>query len=165
MTGAWKLWEGQVVDGEFPLRQYLGGSEHSAVFLTERAEREPQKAAIKLIPADPETAELQLSRWRRAAKLTHPHLIRLFQMGRCQLNNLEMLYLVTEYAEEDLSQILPHRPLTPAEARGILEPALDSLAYVHGQGFVHAHMKPANIMALDDQVRISSDGLCRMDES
>jgi TonB family protein len=164
MTGAWKEWEGQVVDGEFPLRQYLGGSEHSAVFLTERAEREPQKAAIKLIPADPENAELQLSRWRQATKLTHPHLIRLFQMGRCQLSNLEMLYVVIEYAEEDLSQILPHRPLTPAEARDLLEPALDALAYIHGQGFVHAHIKPANIMALDDRVKISSDGLCRMDE-
>ena len=165
MTGAWKQWEGQVVNGEFHLRQYLGGSEHSAVFLTEHAERELPKAAIKLIPADPENAELQLSRWRLAAKLTHPHLIRLFQMGRCQLSNMGMLYVVMEYAEEDLSQILPHRPLTPAEARDMLEPALDALAYVHGKGFVHHHMKPANIMALGDQVKISSDGLCRMGES
>jgi len=165
MTGDWKQWEGQVVNGEFHLRRYLGGSEHSAVFLTEHAERALQKAAIKLIPTDPENAEAQLSRWRLAAKLTHPHLIRLFQMGRCQLSNMGMLYVVMEYAEEDLSQILPHRPLTPAEARDMLEPTLDALAYVHGKGFVHDHMKPANIMALDDQVKISSDGLCRMDES
>src|ERR1700680_1360402 len=150
---------------EFHLRRYLGGSEHSAVFLTEHAERALQKAAIKLIPTDPENAEAQLSRWRLAAKLTHPHLIRLFQMGRCQLSNMGMLYVVMEYAEEDLSQILPHRPLTPAEARDMLEPTLDALAYVHGKGFVHDHMKPANIMGLDDQVKISSDGLCRMDES
>jgi hypothetical protein len=34
MTEAWKTWEGQVVDG-FLLRQYLGGSDHSAVYLTE----------------------------------------------------------------------------------------------------------------------------------
>lgn len=165
MTEAWKQWEGQVVNGKFHLRQYLGGCEHSAVFLTEDGEPELQKAAIKLIPADPTNEELQLSRWRLAAKLSHPHLIRLFQMGRCQLGNTGLLYVVMEYAEEDLSQVLAHRPLTPAEARDMLGPVLDALAYVHGKGFVHGHMKPANVMALDDQIKISSDGLCQMGES
>jgi len=165
MTEAWKQWEGQIVNGEFQLRQYVGGGEHGAVFLTEHGDREPQKAAIKLIQADSESAELQLSRWGLAAKLSHPHLIRLFQMGRCQLGGRELLYVVMEYAEEDLSQILPQRPLTPAEAREMLMPALDALAYVHNQGFVHGHMKPANIMAIGDQIKLSSDGLCRMSES
>src|SRR5712692_4604936 len=164
MTDAWKQWEGQVVNGEFPLRQYLGGSEHSAVFLTEHGER-LQKAAIKLIPADPATAELQLSRGKLAAELSHPHLICLFQMGRCQLGGMELLYAVMEYAEEDLSHILPHRTLTPAEARDMVEPVLDALAYAHGQGFVHGHIKPANVMAIGDQLKISSDGLCRTGQS
>ena len=47
----------------------------------------------------------------------------------------------------------------------MLEPALEALAYVHGKGFVHGHMKPANIMAVDDQVKVSSDRLCRTGES
>jgi len=165
MPEAWKSREGQVLNGEFPLRQYLGASEHSAVFLTEHWERKLQKAAIKLIPADPRYAQLQFSRWRLAAKLSHPHLIRLFQMGRCQLSNTELLYLVMEYADEDLSQVLPNRPLTPAEARDMLKPTLDALAYVHSKGFVHGQMKPANIMAVDDQLKLSSDRLCRMGES
>jgi len=165
MTEAWKQWEGQIVNGEFHLRQYLGGGERSAVFLTEHGDREPQKAAIKLIQAGRESAELQLSRWELAAKLSHPHLIRLFEMGRCQLAGRELLYIVMEHAEEDVSQILPLRPLTPAEAREMLMPALDALAYVHNQGFVHGHMKPANIMAIGDQIKLSSDGLCPKSES
>ena len=161
---AWKQWEGRVVIGGFQLRQYLGASDHSAVFLTERGEREPQKAAIKLISADPSNAELQLSRWRLAAKLSHPHLIRLFQMGRCQLGKIGLLYVVMEYAEENLSQVLPYRPLTPAEARDMLEAALDALAYLHGKGLAHGHVKPANIMAVNDQLKLSSDGLCPIGE-
>jgi hypothetical protein len=47
---------------------------------------------------------------------------------------------VMKYAEENLSQILPHWPLTPAEGREMLEPVLDVLVYVHGQGFVHGHI-------------------------
>ena len=165
MTEAWKQWEGQVVNGEFHLRQYLGGSDHSAVFLTERGKREPEKAAIKLIPADPESAELQLSRWKQAAQLSHPHLIRLFELGRCHLGNHALLYVVMEYAEEDLAQILPQRPLTPAETRDMLTPTLDALAFLHGKGFVHGRLKPANILAVADQVKLASDGLCRRDES
>jgi TonB family protein len=165
MPEAWKSWEGQVLNGEFHLRQYLGASEHSAVFLTEHREQRLQKAAIKLIPADPRYPELQFSQWRLAAKLSHPHLIRLFQMGRCQLSNTELLYLVMEYADDDLSQVLPDRPLTPAEARDMLESTLEALAYLHRKGFVHGHMKPANLMAVDDQLKLSSDRLCRVGES
>jgi TonB family protein len=165
MTESWKHWEGQVVDGQFHLRQYLGGSGQSAVFLTEYTAGEPQKAAIKLIPANPDSAEIQLSRWRQAAKLSHPHLLRIFHAGRCQLGDMNLLYIVTDCAQENLSQILPRRPLTQAEARDMLGPVLNALAYVHGAGFVHRRMKPANIMAVDEQLKISSDGLCRAGRS
>jgi TonB family protein len=165
MTDTWKQWEGQIVNEEFHLRQYLGGGENSAVFLTEHGEPEPQKAAIKLLVTPPEETELQLFQWELAAKLSHPHLIRLFQMGHCQLGDMGLLYVVMEYAEENLSQIVPNRPLTPAETGEMLEPVLDALAYVHGQGFVHGHIKPANIMGVEDQLKISSDGLYQMGES
>jgi len=165
MTETWKQWEGQAVNGELHLGQYLGGGENSAVFLTERGERDGRKTAIKLLVVPPEEAELQLCQWERAAKLSHPHLIQLFQMGHCQLGDMGLLYVVMEYAEENLAQFVPSRPLTPAETRDILEPVLDALAYVHGQAFVHGHIKPANVMAVEDQLKISSDGLYKMGES
>ena len=161
MTRDWKQWEGQVVNGNFPLRQYLGGSEHSAVFLTERRGQEPQRAAIKLIAANPATVELQLARWEAAAKLSHPHLLRLFETGSCQLDKVVLLYVVMEYAEDNLAQILPHRPLTPDEVRDLLEPALDALTYLHGKSLVHSRLKPSNVMAAGDQLKLSSDSLVR----
>ena len=159
MIEVWKQREGEVINGEFHLRQYLGGSDHSAVFLTERSPQDPKKAAIKLIPADPYNAERQLSRWAIATKLSHPHLLRLFQMGRCQIGDRRLLYLVMEYAQEDLSQVLPHRALTLAELEDLLPPLLDALTFLHGKGFVHGWVKPSNIMAVDDRLRLSSDGL------
>jgi TonB family protein len=165
MSDTWREWEGQVVDGAFSLRRHLGGSDHSVVFLTERGEGKTQKAAIKFVQADAANAELQLSRWKQAARLSHANLIKLFETGRCQLAGMDLLYVVMEYAEENLAQFLPQRALNPAETRDMLEPFLDTLTYLHGQGLVHGHIKPSNILALDDQLKLSSDTLCRIGES
>jgi TonB family protein len=165
MSEAAKQWEGQIVDGVFTLRQYLGGSDHSAVFLTEYGEREPRRAAIKLYPAEQATADLQLSSWEFAAQLSHPNLLRLFRSGRCRLDGNDLLYLVMEYAEEDLSQILPQRALTPEETRDMLSPVLDALEYLHRKGFVHGDLKPANILASGDHLKLSSDTISRIGEA
>lgn len=157
----WGKWEGQTVDQVFPLQRCLGTGENSGVFLTGLSER---RAALKLIPADPKTADLQLSRWQRAARLTHPHLVRILRSGRCQLDGTDFLYVVTEYAEEDLSQVIPARALTTIETLDMLRPTLDALDYLHREGLVHGHVKPSNIMAVDDQLKISSDGVMPVGE-
>jgi len=164
MAVTWKQFEGQIVDDEFPLEQLLASSEHSAVFLTQHGDSQPQKAAIKLIHAEPATAELLLSRWRLAAQLSHPNLLHLLDFGRCCLEDANFLYVVMEFAEEDLSQILPQRALTPAETRDMLEPVLDVLVYLHGKGLIHGHLKPSNILATSDQLKLSSDTLASIAE-
>jgi TonB family protein len=158
MSFSWKQYEGQVINNTFPLLRYLGGSSESAVFLSQLAGPQSSKAAIKLIP-EGASPDLQLSLWRRASKFAHPNLLQLYQGGRCRLADMDLLYVVMEYAEEDLSQILPQRALTPAEARDMLGPVLDALSDLHGQGLVHSHLKPSNVLATADQVKLSTDRL------
>ena len=164
-----KKWEGRVVDGKFPLRQWLGGSEHAAVFLTKRIGDGPQAVAIKLIsveafsPGNIDEAT-QLARWAENAKLSHPHLIRLFESGRGSIDDSNFLYVVMEFAEENLGQILPQRPLLPAEVNEMLPPTAKALAYLHQAGFAHGRIKPANIMAVDNQLKISTDSLRKAGE-
>jgi serine/threonine protein kinase len=164
MAEAATKWVGQVIDGKFRLGEFVGGDDDSAVFLTDYNSPDVRKAAIKLVQADSPEAEGLLSRWRHAAKLSHPHMIRLLDMGRGELDGAAVLYVVMEYAEENLSSVIARRPLAPAEARAILGPVVDALAYVHNKGFVHCRIKPANIMAENDRLKISSDGLCRIGE-
>lgn len=164
MAETWKKWEGQTVDQKFHLRQYLGGSEHSAVFLADSNEHSPSTVAIRLVPEDSPSAARQLSSWRLAATASHPNLTRIFSAGHCQIDGVNLLYAVMEYAEENLSQVVPQRPLTANEASDMLKPALDALAYLHARGLVHGRVKPANILASGDQLKLSSDHLRRAGE-
>jgi TonB family protein len=158
MSETSRQWDSRAVDGRFPLHSYLGGSDHSAVYLTvtQVGTRDSEKAAIKLIPVDAADAEKQLQRWKAVRDLSHPNLIRIFESG---LDGTSQLYVVEEYAEENLSQILPERALTAEEARGMLPSILRVLQYVHDHGFVHSHIKPSNILAIGDQVKLASDTL------
>ena len=161
----WKLWEGQVIDGRFPLRQYLGGSAHSGVFLTEYGQESPRATVIKLVSADSGKAEAWMLRRELAAGLSHPGLVSLFHFGTCQIEGTGLVYVVMERADEDLSQVIPTRPLAPAEVREMLPPVLETLAYIHSEGFAHGRLTPTNIMAASDRVKVSSDGLLRIGES
>ena len=160
----WRQWEGRIIDGKFHLGRYLGGSPHSAVFLTALGERAPQ-TVIKLVPADSAAAQVWMLRRELAAGLSHPGLLPLFHFGTCQVDASGCVYAVMERSEEDLSQVIPTRPLAPPEAREMVSAVIESLAYLHAQGFVHGSLTPANIMAAGDRIKISSDGILRIGES
>ena len=158
MTDDWtKEWERRIVNGVYPLRRYLGRSNHSVVFLTECAAQNVSQAAIKILPANPVMAQAQLEHWKSVAALSHPHLIRLLDAGRCQLGGHNFLFVVMDYAEQNLAQILPGRPLTADEVRELLPPTLDALAYLHGRNLVQGGLKPPNFLVVGDQLKLASD--------
>lgn len=156
---------GLAVDGRFPLVRWIGGSDQTSVYLTHLKGDPRAAAAIKLIPASATEAEASFAAWKIASKLSHPHLVRLFGFGRGQVSGQEVIYVVSEYAEEVLSEVLPERPLTSKETRDMLEPTLDALSYLHSRGLVHGHLKPSNITVVGDQLKLSVDGLCFDGES
>lgn len=163
---SWKRSEGRTVADKFQLLSYLAGSDAGAVFLTSirMAGGDSKEAAIKLIYAGTTDAEKQILLWRSACELNHPNLIRVFEAGRCEIDGMQLLYVVQEYAEENLAQVLPERALTPEEAREMLPPILGALQYLHGRGFVHGHIQPSNILAIGNEVKLSSDALVALDE-
>jgi TonB family protein len=151
-------WVGSFAGGRFPLLRWLGGSQDAGVFLTELGEP-GQKAIIKLIPADAEDAEAREVAWAAAEALSHPNLMKVYAHGRYQIDDVPCLYVVTEFADEVLAEILSERPLTTQETRDLLSPVLDALSYLHAKGLVHGRLRPSNIMAAGDRLKLSTDGL------
>ncbi|HEY6925920.1 MAG TPA: protein kinase, partial [Steroidobacteraceae bacterium] len=157
MSEVWSRWTGHVVNGTFPLRRYLGASDHSGVFLTEFAGREPHEVAIKLVRAIPTLVDSHGAQWEAAAELANPHLVQLLEAGQCQLDGLPYLYLVMEYADQTLAQLLEHRAMAQEEAREMLLPILDTLAFLHNRNMVQGQLKPANILVIGDTLKLASD--------
>ena len=160
----WTNWQGHVINGVYSLGRFLGCSDHSGVFLTTAAEH-PAEVAIKLVPTNRALAECLLPRWKRAGGLAHPHLLRLSEWGGCQLDGLPYLYTVMEYADQTLAQLLLHRALTEDEAREMLLPALDALAFLHGRNLVQGQLKPSNILVVGDQLKLASDTIRRVSDT
>ncbi|HVW69419.1 MAG TPA: protein kinase [Steroidobacteraceae bacterium] len=157
MSEVWTRWEGHIVNGVLPLRRYLGGSDHSGVFLTGLESRNIPNAALKLVPVIPTLAQLQLAHWRTAAAAAHPNLMRVLETGRCQLGEQHFLYFVMEYAEQNLGQLLLKRAMTEDEAREMLLASLDALAFLHSLNLVQGQFKPSNVLVVGDRLKLSSD--------
>lgn len=152
----WKQREGQSVEAVFLLERCSGGSSGGAVFETQFQGR---PAVIKLIPGTPESIDASLVSWEKAAKLSHPALVQIFARGKTALGNMRCAYIVMERADENLADVLAERALTPTETRDMLLPLLGALQYLNANGFAHGELKPANIMAFGEQLKICSDSL------
>ncbi len=157
MSDMWKQWEGQVADHKYQLQRYLGSTDHSVVFLAESHDPEPRQVAIKFVSADIANRDQQIAAWNNTAQLNHPNLIRIHGAGLCRIEDMDLLYVATEYAEENLAQVLPHRALTADETREMLNAVSDVLFYLHSKNFTHGHIKPSNILAHGDLLKLSAD--------
>ena len=150
-------WEGRTIDGRFPLLEWLGGSTDRGVFLT--VMQGIQTATIKLIRANDADAAAYLSQWERAKALSHPHLMQIFETDRFAGGGTNLVCVVTERAEESLAQVISESPLNAVTARKVLDAILDALAYVHAKGFVHGDLKPANVLNVFGEWKISGEDL------
>lgn len=161
-TPDWKQWEGDIAGGEFPLERFLGSGEKSAVFRTRLTSG---NAAIKLVPAAGAQAEELIERWKRAQALDHPHLIGIVRTGTWASAGLSLAYLVMEYADENLAAVLLERALTADETLEMLQPVAEALVFLHRQGLVQGRLRPSNIFAVNDTLKLSSDSISVGDAS
>jgi len=160
MISTWNRLEGLSLAGQYGLNRCLGESGNAAFFLsTVGAGQQP--AVVKLFPEEAGATQQQLELWRYTARLTHPNLLCLLDYGRADLAGDAFLYAVLEYPDDDLAGALERGPLSEAEARDVLVAAMAALRYIHSQGLVHTALDPGHIVAVGNQIKLSSDTLAR----
>src|SRR5215470_4984383 len=159
-------WQGKVVEGKYPLLELIGTGPRGPVFRTELSTPDGRKsAAIKVIPVEGKHLQAELSRLVLSRALSHPNLIKILDAGQCEIRRQPAIYVVTEFAEENLGQILPSRALAAGEVEQMLPPLIDALSYLHRNGFVHGRVQPSNVMAVADTLKLSSDSVRKIEDA
>ena len=101
--------------------------------------------------------ERLLTEAEAAARLSHPNIVTLFDVGRTSQGP----YLVLEFLRgRTLAARLADGPLPPAEALRIAAAVASGLAHAHDRGVVHRDLTPGNVFLCDDgQVKVLDLGM------
>ena len=96
---------------------------------------------------------------RAAARISHPAVITIYEMGR----EGDVAFMAMELLEGvDLRALIRDASLAPSQALTIAATVAEGLACAHEQGIVHRDVKPGNIMVLPDgRVKIMDFGIAR----
>jgi tetratricopeptide (TPR) repeat protein len=103
--------------------------------------------ALKVIRGGAYAGPSELARFRREAealaRLRHPHIVQIYEIGEQDGLPFFSLELVDG---PSLDRALGGRPLPPAEAAELVEELAEAIHYAHGQGIVHRDLKPSNVL-------------------
>lgn len=118
MGVVWKAWDTQL-KRVVALKQILGGE------------------------TDPETAERFLREAQAAARLKHPNIVGVHDVGVIEGSQ----YFTTDYVEgQPLDKVMRGEPIGERKALDLVRAVAEALAYAHEQGIVHRDIKPQNIL-------------------
>ena len=94
---------------------------------------------------------------RTVARLTHPHIMGVFDVGQVD----EWHYLILEFvAGQELTAVLQKGALAVETAVTYTSHILQALAYAHEQGIIHRDIKPENIMiTAEGQAKVMDFGV------
>ncbi len=150
----------------FPQLEILGLLGHGGMGAVYRARQRglDRLVALKILPpeisTEPAFAERFAREARALARLNHPNIVTVFDLGKSG----SLYYFLMEFVDGmNLRQLLETYRLTPRETLGIVPQICEALEYAHGEGIVHRDIKPENIL-LDQKgrVKVADFGLSKL---
>ena len=134
--------------GRYRIKRRLGGGGMGAVYLVENTELEREEAlkVPHLESVAPTVVERFLREAKAAAKLDHPNLCQVYDVGA-----IDGIYFLT-------MRLLPGKPLSdyvgralpPQKAVEIVVRLAKAMEHAHDKGVIHRDLKPSNVMMCPD---------------
>ncbi|MBS2018922.1 MAG: serine/threonine protein kinase [Deltaproteobacteria bacterium] len=155
--------------GHFRLDRVIGTGGMGVVYAAtdERLERTVAVKVVKEQLDSPATRKRFLREARLAAKLTHPHIATVFEVGEMDAH----LYIVMELLEGlSLRRWMNGRRMSIEQALGIARDVARGLARAHAEGIAHRDIKPENVFVTQPSpgalhAKVLDFGLARQDVS
>jgi serine/threonine-protein kinase len=148
--------------GDYEILQELGRGGMGVVYKARHVKFQ-RLVALKMILAGPYAGpELQgrfLTEARAVARLQHPNIVQIYEIGAHD----GLPYVSLEYVEGgSLADRLKGPPPSDKEAAQLIEVLARAAHHAHGRGIVHRDLKPANVMLTGGGVpKIADFGLAK----
>jgi len=138
--------ESELTLGPYAMLRKIGAGGMGEVWLA-RDPRLERQVALKLLPPalrdDPERRQRLLREARAAAKLSHPNITAIHEVGEAEGRD----YIAFEYVEgQTLEELVRERRLPLAELIDLALQLADALAYAHERGVIHRDLKASNVI-------------------
>src|SRR5215207_839177 len=144
----------------YTMGRELGRGGMATVYLA-RDLRHDRNVAVKVL--EPTVASAGAERFMReiriAARLTHPHVLSVYDSGEAD----RRLYYVMPYVDGETlrARLAREGALQISEAVRLLRELADALAYAHGHGVVHRDLKPENVLLSGGHAVVADFGIAK----
>ncbi len=159
----WTSLVGVTLGDSYLLERLTSAEERFACFVTQTGGERSSIASLKLLKADGDEAERQLQIWQMVKMWEHPNLLPIWGTGRAQVEGRDLIYSVTQMADEDLAGVLGARGLEPAEAGEVLVGMVGALGHLHVHRLIHGNVSPQQILAVGEAVKLATERVRRME--
>ncbi|MEP7200395.1 MAG: serine/threonine-protein kinase, partial [Chloroflexota bacterium] len=152
--------------GQYKIIAQLGKGGMATVYKAEQMSLQ-RMIAVKVLPAylahDETFRERFIQEARAVARLSHPHILPVFDFGETD----ELAYIAMDLVQGGTLATKMGQPLALPFIASIIEQIASALDYAHAHGVVHRDVKPSNIMLREDgETALLTDfGLAKMAES
>jgi len=147
------------LSGRYEIERKLGEGGMATVYLAHDV-RHGRQVAVKVLRRDV-SAEIGADRFvrevRLVARLTHPHILPLFDSG--EAGGFLFFVMPVVDGESLRDRIRSAKQLPVDEARQIATEVADALDYAHRHDVVHRDIKPENIMLHDGHAVVTDFGI------
>uniref|UniRef100_A0A8D0D6T4 Cyclin dependent kinase 10 n=1 Tax=Sander lucioperca TaxID=283035 RepID=A0A8D0D6T4_SANLU len=150
---------------EFEKFNRIGEGTYGIVYRA-RDTKSDEIVALKKVRMDKEKDGIPISSLREITlllRLRHPNIVELKEV--VVGSQLESLFLVMSYCEQDLASLLENMqtPFSEAQVKCIILQLLRGLEYLHHNFIIHRDLKVSNLLMTDNGcVKIADFGLARM---
>ncbi len=154
---------GRLLDGRYRVTERVARGGMASIYraIDLRLDRE---VAVKVmhpgLAEDRTFADRFVREARAAARLSHPHVVSVFDQG----TDGDVLFLAMEYVPgRTLRDVIrDEAPMRPLRALTLLKPVLQALSHAHKSGLVHRDVKPENVLiGTDGSIKVADFGLAR----